>query len=51
MNDEKTVDDKMSAFEQRMLDRKPKQDDREAQQQEDLRQSYLKRTGRTELKP
>lgn len=45
------TEDRFKAFEERMAERKPQNDEKEAQRQEQLRQDYLKRTGRTELKP
>lgn len=49
------LDEKLKAYDQRQKDRQPQRDEEdriaEEQLQESLRQSYLQRTGRTELKP
>lgn len=45
------LDDRLAAFDERMKGREPKNEEAEKQRQEELRQAYLKRTGRTELKP
>ena len=47
------LDEKLARYEHRIAERKPKEDEiarlTEEQRQEDLRQSYLIRTGRTSL--
>lgn len=52
---ESEVNEKLKRFEERMLERKPISDEqarqREQQQQDELRQDYLKRTGRKDLTP
>ena len=49
------LDERLKAFEERQKERQPQRDEeervREEQRQESLRQSYLHRTGRKELKP
>lgn len=45
------LDEKLKRFDERVQERKPQEDEREVQRQESLRQDYLKRTGRKELRP
>lgn len=49
------LDDKLKAYDERKKERQPKRDEAERiaeqQRQESLRQSYLTRTGRKDMKP
>jgi uncharacterized protein YnzC (UPF0291/DUF896 family) len=51
MTDTKELDEKLARFAERAEARKPKEAEEEQQRQEDLRQSYLNRTGRKSLTP
>jgi hypothetical protein len=43
--------ERLARFEERMKERKMKEDKEKEEQAEKDRQAYLKRTGRTEMKP
>lgn len=45
------MNSKEQAFKERMAKKQEKLDEAEAQKADELRQDYLKRTGRKELKP
>lgn len=48
---DKSLDDRVKDFETRMEEKKEKEKTQEEAEAEKLRQDYLQRTGRTELKP
>ena len=48
---DKTLDEKLKAWEKRMQKKGEEEDAELAEQAEKDRQKYLRRTGRTELKP
>ena len=48
---ELTLEEKLKRWEDRMSDKEKREDEEEKERVEKLRQNYLTRTGRTEMKP
>jgi len=51
MGEDKNLNDLIDAFEERMRKRRETEEKAEKEKAERLRQDYLRRTGRTEIKP
>jgi hypothetical protein len=51
MGEDKNLNDLIDAFEERMRKKREAEEKAEKEKAERLRQDYLRRTGRTEIKP